>query len=247
MKLVLAIFINLTFMGELMAKQFNVMLFTKTNAWHHESILDGVTAIKKLAEKHHFDLEWHEDPNQFNEENLNRFDAIVFLSTSGDVFNHTQKQAFKQFIQRGKGFVGIHSASDTEHNWTWYTKLVGRRFIVHPEIQTAKLDLVNHDFPGLSWFPKNQLWTDEWYEFGPELSNKLNYLLAVDETSYEPRANMGDVIGHGMGNFHPIAWYQYYDGGRSFYTALGHTSAVYRNSYFLDHLFGGIYWAATAK
>ncbi|MGZ9898537.1 ThuA domain-containing protein [Shewanella gaetbuli] len=231
----------------LLAKQFNVLLFTKTAGWHHQSILEGVNAVKVLAEKHHFDYEWHEDANQFNPENLKRFDAIVFLNTTGDVLNDEQQNAMEQFIQSGKDFVGVHSASDTEYEWPWYTQLVGRMFVIHPAIQTAKVNVVQSDFPGSSMLPDSFLWTDEYYHFSEPYSKNLKYILSVDESTYEPAAQWGDVKVSGMGDFHPVSWYQEFDGGRSFYTALGHLPATYQDTIFLHHLYGGIYWAATGK
>ena len=77
--------------------------------------------------------------------------------------------------------MGIHSASDTEKDWPWYTKLVGHVFKIHPEIQSAQLNVETREFPGLEYFPNSVLWTDEWYEFGPATVNDLTYLLTVEE------------------------------------------------------------------
>lgn len=251
-KLILPCIIALLFMtlinGSIAsAKQFRALLFTKTSGWHHNSVLDGVSAIRKLSNTHFFDLDWHEDANNFNTESLAKYDVVIFLLTTGDILNEKQQQAFKQFIREGKGFVGIHSASDTEHNWPWYQGLVGRSFIIHPAVQTAKIRVEKDNFPGVEFMPKEFLWTDEYYHFGEEHSDKLQYILSVDETSYSPSAQWGDIKTQGMGKFHPIAWHHNYDGGRSFYTALGHIPSNYQQEVFLTHLFGGIYWAATGK
>ena len=152
----------------------------------------------------------------------------------------------ERFIQSGKGYVSIHSASDTEYDWEWYTKLVGRMFYIHPSDQTAKLNVTDKTFPGLKDLD-GRLWTDEWYEFGPEKVSGLQYLLTVDETSYNPKTNWGTKQGSGMGSFHPVTWCHNYDGGRSFYTALGHLSTNYSDAAFMQHLFAGIRWAATGK
>lgn len=231
------------------AEQFNVLLFTSTQGYHHQSQLEGVVAMRELAKKHFFTVDWQEDPSVFNDENLTKFQAIVFLSTTGDILNPEQKAAMERFIKSGKGFVGIHSASDTEYKWEWYTKLVGRSFHIHPVIQTAELQVTNRKFPGLERMPDRLLWTEEWYEFGPENTKGLNYILAVNEQSYDPKVTWAgkNISGVGMGKFHPIAWFHNYDGGRSFYTALGHTAADYVDPLFLEHIYGGIYWAATGK
>ena len=229
------------------AEQFNVLVFSKTGGWHHKSINAGVTALEKMAQNHHFNMDWQEDANLINTKNLERFDVVLFLQTTGDVLNDEQQKALEQFIKAGKGFVGVHSASDTEYDWPWYGKLVGRQFKIHPQIQTARLTVLDRKFPGLEYLPDSSLWTEEWYEFGEELSPNLNYILSVDESTYDPKADWGRVKGQGMGKFHPIAWYQNYDGGRSFYTGLGHMGVSYENKAFIEHLYGGIYWAATGK
>ncbi|MBK0383911.1 ThuA domain-containing protein [Pedobacter sp. SD-b] len=230
-------------------KQFNALLITKTAGWHHESINDGVSAIKALGEKNFFNVTWNQDGVPITEKYLQNFQVVIFLNTTGDIFNADEQKAIEKFIQSGKGYVGIHSASDTEYDWAWYTKLVGRMFHIHPAIQTAKLRLTKNTFTGLNGFTDGQLWTDEWYEFGPEQVKDLNYILAVDETSYNSKVEWPDrnLKGVGMGNFHPIAWYHEFDGGRAFYTALGHQPTDYTNTAFLDHIYAGIFWAATGK
>ena len=120
-------------------------------------------------------------------------------------------------------------------------------FHIHPAIQTAQLNIIDDTFPGLQGFANHKLWTDEWYEFGPEKITGLQYVLSVDESSYNPKVQWGAKIGNGMGALHPVAWYHNYDGGRSFYTAFGHIPAIYSDPAFLNHLYAGIYWAATGK
>ncbi|WP_373057570.1 ThuA domain-containing protein [Zunongwangia sp. H14] len=239
-------------------KQFNVLLITETDGWHHESIEDGIDAVEDLAARHNFGLERQQEAQKITAERLNAFDAVIFLNTTADIFDEQEQEAFENFIEAGNGYVGVHAASDTEYDWEWYTKLVGRMFHIHPVQQTARLDILEHNFPGLEHFPEKLLWTDEWYEFGEEKTSGLNYLVAVDENSYDPEVTwknrdkaengqMQDRVGKGMGDFHPISWYHEYDGGRAFYTALGHIPEIYKNQWFLDHLYGGIYYAATGK
>lgn len=231
----------------LSAQQFKVFLFTKTAGWHHESIHEGVAAIRKLAERNNFQVDWQENADFVTEKNLEKYQVIIFLNTTADILNEEQQKAVEKFIQSGKGFVGIHSASDTEYGWPWYTKMVGMMFKIHPEQQTAYLRVLDHNFPGMERFPKKLLWTDEWYEFSAAKSTDLKFLVTVDEKTYNPNAKWGDNVGEGMGDFHPISWYHPYDGGRAFYTALGHIPATFSDQTFLDHIYGGIYWAATGK
>ena len=149
-------------------KQFKALIVTTTRGWHHESLHAGVLAIQDLAKKNFFDAVLYEDPNGFTDKFLAQFQVVIFLNTTGDIFDSAQQKVMERFIESGKGFVGIHSASDTEYDWAWYTKLVGRMFHIHPVIQTARLNVIDPTFPGLQGFTGNKLWTDEWYEFGEE-------------------------------------------------------------------------------
>ncbi len=228
-------------------KQFKALIVTTTRGWHHESLHAGVLAIQELGRKNFFDAVLFEDPNGFTDKFLSQFQVVIFLNTTGDIFDSAQQKVMERFIEAGKGFVGIHSASDTEYEWEWYTKLVGRMFHIHPAIQTARLNIIDNSFPGLQGYTGNKWWTDEWYEFGAEKISGLNYILAVDETSYNPNVQWGEKKGVGMGKLHPVAWYHNYDGGRSFYTALGHMPEDFSDPAFLNFLYSGIFWAATGK
>lgn len=245
------------FSTQIVAQQFKVLLITETAGWHHESIQNGITAIHKLAATHNFKVSRQQNAIKITEEGLKNYDAVIFLSTTADIFDDNEQAAFEKYIQSGKGYVGIHAASDTEYDWEWYTKLVGRMFHIHPAQQTARLNILSHNFPGLEHFPNTLLWTDEWYEFGEEKVKDLNYLITLDGSSYDPsttwenrdtdeKGNRVDRVGGKM-ELRPISWYHEFDGGRSFYTALGHIENVYENQWFLDHLYGGIYYAATGK
>jgi type 1 glutamine amidotransferase len=228
-------------------KQFKVLIVTTTNGWHHESLHAGVVALKEMANRNLFDAVLWEDPNGFTDNYLKQFGAVIFLNTTGNIFNPEQQKVFERFIQSGKGYVGVHSASDTEYDWEWYTKLVGRMFHIHPAIQTAKLQVLDATFPGLQGFAQGKLWTEEYYEFSEAKTPGLHVILSVDESSYNPKVQWGDKKGVGMGKVHPMAWYHNYDGGRAFYTALGHLPTNFSNEAFLDHLYAGIFWAATGK
>ncbi len=229
------------------AEQFNALLFSKTAGWHHESILEGVKAIRNLGALHDFTVFWTEDASRvFNDKELKKYQVVIFLSTTGDALNAEQQAAFERYIKAGGGFVGIHAAADTEYDWPWYTKMVGHMFHIHPAVQTATIQVLNPDFPGMDRFAKRFLATEEWYEYDAPRT-KLNYLLSVDEKTYKPYAKWGPKEGKGMGSLHPIAWYHEYDGGRAFYTGLGHLPATFTDTNFLHHVYGGIYWAATGN
>lgn len=239
--IVLLIISNLLSNAASAQKQFRALLVTSTRGWHHESLHYGVVALKEMGTKHHFDVELLQDPKGFTDRNLKQFHVVIFLNTTGDIFDTAQQGVMERFIRSGKGFVGIHSASDTEYDWPWYTKLVGRMFVAHPQIQTAKLVVTDTSFPGQQGFANGRLWTEEWYEFTPEKVSGLNYILAVDETTYKPKERTRGSTTH------PVAWYHEFDGGRSFYTALGHVPTNFSNSDFLEHVYAGILYAATGQ
>ena len=146
-------------------KQFKALLVTTTNGWRHESVHAGVLAIQELGVRNFFDVVYFDNPNGFTDKYLAQFQVVIFLNTTGDIFDTAQQKVMERFIQSGKGFVGIHSASDTEYDWEWYTKLVGRMFYIHPPIQTAKLKILDAKFPGLQGFADGRLWTDEEYQW----------------------------------------------------------------------------------
>jgi type 1 glutamine amidotransferase len=231
-----------------MAAQFNVLVFSKTAGWHHDAIPAGVAAIEHLGKLHDFNVMWTEDAKRvMNDKELAKYQAVVFLLTTGDVLTQEEKGAFERYIKAGGAYVGVHSASDTEYGWPWYRKMVGHMFQAHPAIQSAVLKVEERNFPGMDRFARRALVTEEWYEFTGAESDKLHYLLSVDESTYKPRAKSQLKDGKGADGFHPISWYQAYDGGRAFYTALGHLPATYSDQNFLQHLYGGIYWAATGN
>jgi cytochrome c len=208
-----------------------ILVFSKTKGYRHESIAAGKVALIELGKKSEIEVDTTEDASFFNEENLKRYKAVVFLSTTKDVLDPVQQADFKRFIEAGGGFVGIHAAADTEYEWPWYGKLVGAYFKSHPEIQEAKIKRVKAFGP--KTLPENWTRTDEWYNYR-NIDPNLNIIYNLDETSYKGGQN---------GENHPIAWYHEYEGGRAFYTGLGHTKESYSDSLFLDHVLSGIQYA----
>lgn len=215
-----------------------VLVFTKTTAHRHSSIPAGLQAIITLGKENGFVVDTTEDAEKFTYKNLKKYDAVVFLITTGNnLLNAKQKEAFQKYIQSGGGFVGVHGASDAEYDWQWYGQLVGGRFEGHPPTQTAKVIVVDNSHPATKNLPPVWERTDEWYNF-KNLSPDIHVLLKLDETSYK---------GGKHGNNHPIAWYHSFDGGRAFYTELGHTEESYTEPLFLQHLLGGIQYAMGFK
>lgn len=209
-----------------------VLVFSKTKGYRHESITAGKAMLQKLAAEKGFVVDTTEVSEDFNEENLKRYQAVIFLSTTGDVLNDHQQNSFKRFIQAGGGYLGIHAAADTEYDWWWYGKLVGAYFKSHPQIQEAKFKKVKSFGKGMN-LPDEWIRTDELYNY-KKISDEIEVLYKLDETSYQGGEN---------GDNHPIAWYHDFDGGRSFYTGMGHTNESFEDPMFIDHLYQGILYA----
>jgi type 1 glutamine amidotransferase len=219
------------------APAFAVLVFTKTAGFRHDSIPAGIAALKLLGDQHNFHVDASEDAAVFTAESLARYRLVIFLNTTGDILDRGEQAAFERFIQRGGGFVGIHAATDTEYEWPWYGQLVGTYFDSHPAIQTATLRVVEATHASTKPLPAEWPRRDEWYNFRADPSSRVQVLLRIDETTYS---------GGSMGTNHPISWYHEYDGGRAWYTAMGHTAESYKEPLFLSHLLGGIRWAAGA-
>lgn len=212
----------------------SLLIYSRTTGYRHKSIEDGVKMINGLGALHGFQVKHTEDPTEFTDENLSQFDVVIFLSTSGDVLDETQQQAFERYIQAGGAFVGIHGASATEYDWVWYGKLVGAFFTKHPAIQNADMHITAPDHECMHGVPNPWTRTDEWYNFR-DVQPDLTVLAKVDESTYE---------GGEMGEDHPIIWCHEFDGGRSFYTAIGHAPEAYTDPIFIEHVRRGILWAA---
>lgn len=219
---------------------FRVLVFSKTTGYRHASIPDGVAAIEKLGQEHGFAVDATEDATEFTDANLAKYQTIVFLSTTGDPLDQpSEKAAFQRYIEHGGGFTGVHAASDSGYTWAWYGGLVGAYFREHPAQQYATVDVIGQGAASNRGLPNRWTRWDEWYNFRSNpRAEGVRVLATLDETSYDPGAGaMGD---------HPITWCHRYDGGRAWYTGMGHTSASYSEPLFLQHLLGGIEMTAGA-
>ena len=218
-------------------KFIRVLVFSKTAGYRHESIAAGQKALFKLAEKHGFVVDTTEDASMFDEKHLKKYNVVVFLSTTGDILNGLQEQEFRRFIQAGGGFVGIHAAADTEYEWPWFGKLVGGYFNGHPNnpnVRQAIINRINKTHISTKMLPDRWKRNDEWYNY-KNLNPRMNVLLNLDEKTYQGGTN---------GENHPISWAHEFDGGRAWYTGLGHTNETFEEELFLEHLWGGIQYAA---
>jgi cytochrome c len=236
-KLFLKIAILLLITNSLFSQtKINVLVFSKTEGFRHQSIEAGKPALAKMAKEKGFTVSFTEDANQFTEANLKKFNTVVFLNTTGNILNNVQQNSFERYIQAGGGYVGIHAATDTEYDWPWYNQLAGAWFLDHPmpnNVQNGKF-YVTQKNEFTEGMPDSFERKDEFYSF-KNISSKINVVLKIDEKSYQGGKN---------GDNHPMSWYQAFDGGRSFYTAMGHTDETFAEALFLNHLYAGIKYTA---
>jgi cytochrome c len=213
-----------------------VLVFSRTAGFRHDSIPEGISCIREiLADGHEVDAT--EDPAVFTDESLRRYKAVVFLSTTGDILDDAQQEAFERFIRAGGGYAGVHAAADTEHSWPWYGRLVGAYFKTHPPVQESTVRVEDRTHRSTRMLPAEWRRTDEWYVYRTNPRGVVRVLASLDDDTVE---------GVDMGGDHPIMWSHEFDGGRSWYTGGGHTKESYREPLFRDHLRGGILWAAGA-
>lgn len=210
-----------------------ILVLSKTNGFRHGSIEVGKMALLKLGAENNIAVDTTEDAAYIHEDSLKKYSAVVFLNTTKDILDFRQQADFERYIQAGGGFVGIHAATDTEYQWPWYGELVGAYFKSHPKVQEARLEVVDQTHISTSHLPESWMHTDEWYNF-KSISDEIIPLMMLDENSYEGGEN---------GDFHPISWYHEFDGGRSWYTNLGHRDETFSDEKFLEHLLGGIKYA----
>ncbi|MBZ6203919.1 ThuA domain-containing protein [Streptomyces olivaceus] len=211
-----------------------VLVFSKTAGFRHDSIPEGIAALKELGTPAGIQVTATEEAGQFTTNNLAKYDAVAFLSTTGDVLNADQQTAFENYIKNGGGYMGVHAAADTEYDWEFYGGLVGAYFDSHPAIQQATVRVEDHDHPATAHLDDAWERTDELYNYRTNPREQAKVLATLDETTYEGGTMKGD---------HPIAWCQSYGGGRSFYTGLGHTKESYADESFRGHLLGGMQYA----
>ena len=212
-------------------REKRVLVFSKTVGFRHESIKNGKEMFLSLGKQHDFKVDTTENARMFVDDSLKRYSAVVFLSTTGDVLDHAQESALERYVQAGGGFMGIHGASGAEYKWPWYGKLLGARFESHPpKLQMGEIHLTEGDHVATVDLPNPWDFVEEWYNF-TSISPNVNVLGSVNESSYE---------GGKHGDNHPIFWKQKFDGGKSFYTALGHRPEAYRDSLFIRHIMGGL-------
>ena len=226
----------------------NVLVFTKTVGFYHDSKPNAIKAFYEIAHENKWQITFTEDSTMFSEKELSKYNVMVFLLTTGNnLLNDEEKTALQTYVENGGGFVGVHSATDTEYKWPWYERLVGAHFLGHPPVHEGKLIIEKRNHPATKCFGADTMkWKDEFYSFdrNPRKNGNMEVLVSIDEKSYNIDENLWfKNVNIVMGD-HPLIWCQHIGRGRSFLTSLGHTAELYDNDMFRKHLTGAMMWAA---
>lgn len=221
-----------------------ILVIHKANGFRHDNIPAALKMLAEMAQNEEWELSSTNQSSLISDQFIEQFDLLVFLSTSGTIFNDEQRQAIELFVESGKGLLTIHSGTDTEPHWDWYNQHVGARFVGHPPVQQGRLIVEDRMHPATSFFEDPEwIAVDEWYSFDRNPRNDVHVLMSIDEASYEVDDNCWfPHVVQRMGD-HPLAWYSYAGKGRIFQTALGHTPQTYEHPLFYKHIRGGIRWA----
>ncbi|SFQ02142.1 ThuA domain-containing protein [Parafilimonas terrae] len=224
-------------------KKVKVFVYTKNGKGYvHDNIAAAARCIQELGAQNGFAVDVSDDPAKFNDDNLKQYNALVFTSTNNDVFdNDAQKLALMHYIQAGGGFVGIHSVTGTERNWPWFKRLVGGTFERHAKHQPFTEIVIDHNNPSTSFLPDTWKRDDECY-YTKEINPDIHVLMVHDLSTVDDKGK--PVI---YGNTFPSVWCHEFDGGREWYTSLGHDSTTYKEPEFRKHIMGGLQWVLSKQ
>lgn len=229
-------------------KKKKVLIFTKNGlsvngkkGYVHENIPNSIKALKEICKLEKIETVASEDSALFTDEYLAQFDAIIFSNANNEVFDtEEQQKAFQRYIRNGGGYVGIHSANAVERDWPWYWALVGGKFVRHAPHQEFDVVVTNANHPSTEFLNKTWKVNDECY-YSNHLNPDINVLLSADMTTVEDKKK-SEYPNNIFGNYFPICWSHEFEGGRQWYTALGHDAETYDDPTFRKHLRGGILW-----
>ncbi|MGA5097086.1 ThuA domain-containing protein [Streptomyces lavendulocolor] len=217
----------------------DVLVYTRTAGYRHDSIPAGADALTELARDAGFGARVTDDPEAFTGPRLARCAAVVLLSTTGTVLTEAGRTALEAYVRGGGGLLAVHAAANAEPDWPFYGDLLGTRFAGHPPLQPGLVLVEDPAHPATAHLPGEWAWTDEWYNFTAHpRRTAVHVLLRADESAY---------TGGTHGPDHPLAWCHEKAGGRFFFTALGHTPESYAVPAFRAHLAGALRWTTEGR
>lgn len=224
------------------AKGYKILVYSRTAGPRHANLGPALgpgmnpplsdanvaqKALVKMGQDNGFGVDWTEDVAQLaSPSTLFRYNAVVFMSTTRDALDDAAQTSLRQYVRGGGGFVGIHNAFGTEYNWPWYEGLLGgANFYDHGRAQPGTVQTVDRKDASTAGLPGRWDFSDEWYNLVP-FPSEVRFLATVDEKTLAQGVT-GNMNHPGHGSFHPVAWCQYYDGGRAFLTTLGHDAKAF--------------------
>ena len=238
--------------SQLVAAESRVLVYTRNftkdgKGFVHDNIAASVEMLKKLGRENGFSVDVSDKPEVFTDSNLKKYKALIFSNSNNEAFeNDEQRAAFKRYIQGGGGFVGIHSASGSEREWPYFWDVLGGKFNRHSPRQAMSLQVVDSKHPATQHLPAVWKWADDESYYLDHLNPDIHVLLASDLTQIKD-AQLAKYPGKVFGDLFPLAWCHEFDGGRQFYTALGHQIAHYSDPDFQKHILGGIQWVLAGR
>jgi type 1 glutamine amidotransferase len=215
-----------------------VLVYTKNGKGYvHDNIPSAVACVQQLGKQNGFAVDTSSDPAVFTDDNLKKYNALVFTSTNNETFDtDAQKVAFMRYTQAGGGFVGVHSVTGSERKWEWFKRLVGGTFVRHAKFQKFQQVIVDKTHPSSNFLPEHWTNEDECY-YITTINPDIHVILAHDLTTVDDKDK--PLL---YGNSFPSVWCHEFDGGRQWYTALGHPKTLYADPLFMKHILGGIQW-----
>ena len=221
-----------------------VLYLTHSAGWKHDVLPLSEEIMKQLGERSGaFQATVTKDCSLISRDNLKQYDAVVFYTTGELPISDEQKAAFLDFIKSGKGFVGIHSATDTFYKWPEYGELIGGYFDQHPWHQDVTIKVEDRSHPATRHLESSFKIKDEIYQIKEFSRDRVHVLMSLDTSSVD--LTLPAV--HRKDRDFAIAWWRNYGRGRVFYTALGHRPEVWQSEMFQQHLLGALRWAMGEK
>jgi glucose/arabinose dehydrogenase len=234
-------------------QEYAVLVLSVTDGERRDAVPDGNDALEEIgagvteqpgiaaftvdvidsATTDDYESEIPSDAEAFAE-----YDAVVFQNTTGTVLNADQRSAFREYVENGGGFIGIHAAAETHTDWGWYeNELLGTLATGSSPVEEAEVHVTDRTHAATEQLPARWTREDQWYDFAETPRGDVHVLATLDERTYSGGMNAG------FGRDHPIAWCQSVDKGRAIYTGVGHTTAAFSDEDVRTHLKGALLWA----
>jgi len=229
------IFFGLLSLHSSAGEPYRILIFNKTfKSYHDKAIPVASAALQALGPTHGFIADINSDASVFTQEGLKPYKVLVFLNACGEVLDASQQQALKTYIESGGSFVGIHAVVACERSWPWFSGLVGASNDKDKHFEPAPIHVADRTNPSTAGLPADFIHKDQYFRF-KNLANDLHVVLTVDGRKLTD-LDLQDPA-------YPVAWYHTYDGGRAFYTSLGHQGS-FDDPIFASHILGAIQWAS---